>query len=101
MDDDNYTWGFDKTTAQQLKASVGGDDREHADMHSRMSPCLYGKTKSGGLTVATPANVLIYDVDGTLTADELLAETRVSDIAADTEILLFSAYGRWLAMEIC
>lgn len=101
MEDDNYTWGFDKPTAQQLKAGVGGEDREHANQHGRMNPCLYGKTKSGGLTVGSPANVLLYDADGSITTDELLAETRVSDIAADSEIVLFSAYGRWLALRLC
>lgn len=101
MQDDDYTWGFDKQTAQQLKASVGGDDREHPTGGGRMNPCLYGKTKSGGLTVATPTEVLLYDSDGTLTADELIAETRVSDIDGDTEVLLFSAYGRWIALRIC
>jgi hypothetical protein len=101
MDDDNYTYGFDKTTAQQLKASVGGNDREHGNLHGRMNPCLYGKTKTGGIVVGTPANVLLYDVDGTLTSDELLAETRVSNIAGDTEIILLSAYGRWLALQVC
>jgi hypothetical protein len=45
---------------------------------------MYGKTKPGGLTVATPANVLVYDASGTITAKEYLAETRVSDIGADT-----------------
>jgi hypothetical protein len=101
MDDDNYTWGFDKTTAQQLKASVGGEDREHANLHGRMNPCLYGKTKPAGLAVSTPAAVLLYDADGLLTSDELIAETRVTSIPGDTEIVLFSAYGRWLALKLC
>jgi len=62
---------------------------------------MYGKTKGTGLTAATPANVYVYDAAGTLTSKEYLAETRVSNIPADTEIALESAYGRWFATEIC
>jgi hypothetical protein len=98
MQDDDYTWGFDKQTAQQLKASVGGDDREHPNSAGRMNPILYGKTKAGGLTIGVPANVLLYDVDGNLTAEELLAETKETDIPADSNIVLASAYGRWRAL---
>ena len=62
---------------------------------------MYGRTKVTGLNYATPANVLVYDAAGTLTAKEYLAETRVSNIPGDTEIALESAYGRWFATEIC
>lgn len=63
--------------------------------------CMYGRTKVAGLTAATPANVFAYDAAGTLTAKEYLAETRVSTIPGDSEIVMFSAYGRWLALRMC
>lgn len=63
--------------------------------------CMYGKTKGGGLTAGTPGNVLVYDAAGTITTKEYLAETRVSNIAGDSEILMLSAYGRWFASELC
>ena len=101
MDDSNFTYGFDKQTAQHLKASVGGVDSEMPDGVGRMTPCLYGRTKSGGLAVGTPALVDVYDSSGTLSGRELLAETRVSDIPGTTQIVLLSAYSRWLALRIC
>lgn len=100
-DDSKITYGFDKTTAQHLKASVGGVDSESPDGNGRMSPCLYGKTKSGGIVVGTPGPCLIYDATGTITTRELTAEARVTNIPADTEVVLFSAYGRWLALRLC
>ena len=60
-----------------------------------------GKTKSGGLTAGTPALVKVYDATGTLRTTEYIAETVVSDIEGDVEILLVSQYGRWLALELC
>lgn len=101
MEETNFTYGFDKQTAQHLKASVGGVDSESPDGNGRMSPCLYGRTKSGGIAVGTPALVDVYDAGGSLSGRELLAETRVSDIPGMTQVLLFSAYGRWLAIRIC
>ena len=101
MGETNFTYGFDKQTAQHLKASVGGVDSESPDGNGRMSPCLYGKTKSGGIAVGTPALVDVYDSDGSLAGRELLAETRVANIPANTEVVLFSAYGRWLAVRLC
>jgi hypothetical protein len=101
MDDSNFTYGFDKQTAQHLKASVGGVDSESLDGPGRMTPCLYGKTKTGGIVVGTPGPVLIYDSAGTITTRELTAETRVTNIPSDTEVVLFSAYGRWLALRLC
>jgi hypothetical protein len=62
---------------------------------------FYGKTKSSGLTAATPANVYVYDAAGTLTSKEYLAETRVTDIAGDAEILLIPTFGRLFASRIC
>lgn len=60
-----------------------------------------GKTKAGGLTAGTPAAVKVYDAAGTLRTTEYTAETVVSSIAAYTEILLFSQYGRWFAVGLC
>jgi len=60
-----------------------------------------GKTKSGGLTVGTPALVKVYKADGTLSSTEYIAETVVSNIEANVELLLVSQYGRWLALELC
>jgi len=60
-----------------------------------------GKTKAGGLTAGTPGLVKVYDAAGTLRTTEYTAETVVSSIAADTEILLFSQYGRWFAVGLC
>lgn len=61
---------------------------------------MYGKTIAA-LTVGTPGNVYVYDAAGTLTSKQYLAETRVSNIPATTEILLESCYGRWFATRIC
>ena len=99
MEDSNFTYGFDKQTAQHLKAGLGGVDSEMPDGVGRMTPCLYAKTKSGGIVVGTPALVEIYDKDDVLTDRELLAEARVNDIPGDTEIYILSAYSRWLAVE--
>lgn len=60
-----------------------------------------GRTKAGGLTVGTPAAVRVYSPTGTLRATEYMAETVVSDIEGDVELLLISQYGRWLALELC
>ena len=60
-----------------------------------------GKTKSGGLTVGTPALVKVYKTDGTLSTTEYIAETSGSNIGADAEILLTSQYGRWYALRTC
>ena len=60
----------------------------------------YGQTIAT-LAVGTPGNVYVYDAAGTLTSKQYLAETRVTNISATTEILLLSAYGRWLALRIC
>jgi hypothetical protein len=60
-----------------------------------------GKTKSGGLTAGTPALVQVRDATGAIRATEYTAVTYVSDIAANTEILLLSQYGQWLALELC
>ena len=60
-----------------------------------------GKTKAGGLTAGTAGLVKVYDAAGTLRTTEYTAETVVSSIAADTEILLLSQYGRWLAVGLC
>jgi hypothetical protein len=60
-----------------------------------------GKTKSGGLTVGTPALVKVYKPDGTLSTTEYTAETSGSNIGADAEILLNSQYGRWYALRTC
>lgn len=98
---DESTYGFNKADAFELLQVIGNTDAEHPDGVGRMSPCLYGKTKTGGITVGTPAFVRIYDEDGVLSTRELLAETRVSDIPGDTEVILFSAYARWLALRIC
>jgi hypothetical protein len=62
---------------------------------------FYGKTKAGGLTAATPANVYFVDADGTVTSREYLAETKISNIAGDTLIALIPMYGRLFASEIC
>jgi hypothetical protein len=60
-----------------------------------------GKTKSGGLTAGTPGLVQVRDASGSFRATDHIAVTYVSDIAANTEILLLSQYGQWLALELC
>ncbi len=100
MEDEN-TYGFSKTDAEDLLASIGNVDVESPHGKGRMTPCLYGKTKVGGITVGTPALVDVYDETGTALTRELLAETRVSDIDGEVEIVLFSAYSRWLAIRLC
>lgn len=60
-----------------------------------------GRTKSVPLVVGTPANVYFRDAAGTVTAKEYLAETDVSNIAADTDIWLFPMYGRLVAAKVC
>lgn len=62
---------------------------------------LYAKTQGAALVAGTPANVLAYDATNTITAKEYLAETLGASIPANTRVLLFSAYGRWFASEIC
>jgi len=99
-EDDENTYGFSKSDAQDILSMVGGVDQESPNRGGRMSPCLYGRTKAGGLNVGTPALVDVYDEAGTLVR-ELLAETRVTNIAGTTEIVLFSAYSRWLALRLC
>jgi hypothetical protein len=61
----------------------------------------FGKTKSTGLTSGLPALVKVYDASGAFRTSEYMAETRVSSIAADTDILLLSYYGRWFALGLC
>ena len=60
-----------------------------------------GKTKSGGLTAGTPGLVKVYSAAGTLRTTEYTAETEVTNIAGDKDILLFSQYGRWFAVRLC
>lgn len=60
-----------------------------------------GRTKTGGLTVGTPALVRVYDANNTLRTTEYLAETYVSNIAESTDILMLSHHGRWLALGLC
>jgi hypothetical protein len=60
-----------------------------------------GRTKAGGLTAGTPGLVQVYDAAGTLRTTEYTAETYVSNIAGFAEIVLFSQYGRWLALGLC
>jgi hypothetical protein len=60
-----------------------------------------GKTKATGLTAGTPALVQVRDAAGSIRATEYMAVTYVSNIAANTEILLLSQYGQWLALELC
>ena len=60
-----------------------------------------GRTKTGGLTAGTPALVKVYDAAGTLRTTEYTAETYVSSIDENTDILLLSQYGRWLALGLC
>ena len=62
---------------------------------------FYGKTKAGGLAAATPSNVYFEDAAGTVTSREYLAETKESDIAGNTRVLLIPVYGRLFASEIC
>jgi hypothetical protein len=98
---DESTYGFSKADAAELIQVIGAENNEYREGRNRPSPCLYAKTKSGGISVGTPAAVLLYDESGTITARELIAETRVSAIPADTEVILISAYGRWLALKVC
>lgn len=60
-----------------------------------------GKTKTGGLTVGTPALVKVYSATGALRTTEYFAQAAVSAIPGNDEILLLSQYGRWLALRIC
>lgn len=60
-----------------------------------------GKTKTGGLTLGTPALVKVYSATGALRTTEYIAEAAVSSIPGDDEILLLSQYGRWIALRIC
>ncbi len=60
-----------------------------------------GRTKTGGLLVGVPALVSVYSAAGSLRTTEYIAETAVSSIPENAEILLLSQYGRWLAMRIC
>jgi len=62
---------------------------------------LRGRTKSGGITVGTPANVLAYDATGTITTKEYLAETPLTNLAGTVEIILMPMNGRLLALGIC
>ena len=98
---DESTYGFSKPDAEELVNGIGSENVEYPEGRSRPTTCLYGKTKTGGISPGTPAYVLLYDAAGTITTRELLAETRVSSIAADTEVILLSAYGRWLALKVC
>lgn len=98
---DESTYGFSKADAGELVNGIGGDEYTYREGRSRPMFCLYGKTKSGGIVVGTPAAVLLYDESGTITTREQIAETRVSDIAGDTEVILLNAYGRWLALRVC
>lgn len=100
MTDDENTYGFSKPDAEDLLSLTGNKDVSYPSGQGRMTPCLYGRTKSGGLNVGTPALVDLYDENGALTG-EILAETRVSNIAGTTEVVLFSAYSRWLALRLC
>ncbi len=90
-------------TYGSLYAVLGADDEIGTNVVKCMfdTSTMFGKTKAGGLNVGTPANVLVYDAAGTLTAKEHLAETRQSNIAGSTEIVLLSSYGRWLALGLC
>lgn len=101
MIEDENTYGFAKADAEDILSMVGGIDQETPTNRGRMSPCLYGKTKVAGLATSTPALVDVYDETGTTLTRELLAETRVANIPGETEIVLFSAYGRWLALRLC
>lgn len=101
MTDDENTYGFSKPDAEDLLNLTGNKDVSYPSGGGRMTPCLYGRTKSGGLNIGTPALVDVYDETGVTLTRELLAETRVSNIAGTTEIVLLSAYSRWLALRLC
>jgi hypothetical protein len=89
-------------TYGSMYAVIGDDDIEDDVVRVMFdTSSMYGKTKPAGLAHATPANVLAYNAAGTITAKEYLAETRISNIAADTDILMISCFGRWFASEIC
>jgi len=60
-----------------------------------------GRTKTGGLTVGTPALVKVYNANNTLRTTEYMAETYVSNIVGNTDVLLLPSYGRWLALGLC
>lgn len=83
--------------------AVLGNDNIVANVVRTMfdTSCLYGKTMAGGLTAATPANVLVYDANNVLTAKQYLAETKGTTIPPNTDVIMFSSYGRWFASRIC
>ena len=61
---------------------------------------LRGKTIAI-LAVGTPGNVFVYDAAGTITAKQYLAETWISAVPADTNVILFPMHGRLLAIQVC
>lgn len=60
-----------------------------------------GRTNAGGITAGATGTVKLYKADGTLGTINYTAETFVSSIAGNTEIVLLSQYGRWLALGLC
>lgn len=95
---DNEWLGF----LGSMYAVIGADDVA-PDVFKVMfdTSAWRGRTKTGGLTVGTPALVKVYSATGAIRTTEYIAETAVSSIPGDAEILLLSQYGRWLAMRIC
>jgi len=83
--------------------TVIGSDEIDTDVARVMfdTSTLRGRTKTGGLVVGSPSAVLIYDAAGTLTSREYVAETFVSNIAANTDVVMFPLHGRWLALGLC
>jgi hypothetical protein len=59
-----------------------------------------GVVQTGGLVVGSTGNVRVYGATGTLDKT-YVAETVVSNIASGANVILFSYYGRWLALELC
>jgi len=60
-----------------------------------------GKTTASPLVVGTPGYVYFREAAGTLTSRLYLAETDVSDIAANTDVRLDPMYGRLVATKVC
>lgn len=83
--------------------AVIGDDDIDSDVVRVMfdTSAFYGRTTASPLVAGTPSNVYAYDAAGTVTAKEYLAETYVSNIPADTRVLLIPTFGRLFASEIC
>jgi hypothetical protein len=95
---DNEWLGF----LGSMYAVIGADDVAPDVFKVMFDTSVWrGRTNVGGLNVGTPALVKVYNANNTLRTTEYMAETYVSNIAGNTDILLLPQYGRWLALGMC